>query len=56
MPINITDDTQEMPVTRHQKKERYGTNTDNTNATYEITDAQTNTFDHFAFQFRAFLY
>ena len=43
----ITEGTQEMPqsrstaLTRHQKRERWGTNKDKTNAIYETTDAQT---------------
>ena len=43
---NISQDTQEMPQSRsttypkHQKKERWGTTNDKTNATYKTTDAQ----------------
>ena len=44
---NMSNDNQEMPqprstgFPRHQKKERWGTNTDKTNATYRNTNAQT---------------
>ena len=43
---NINEDIQKMPqsrsttLPRKQKKERWETNKDSTNATYEITDAQ----------------
>ena len=43
----MSEDTQKMPqsrstaLMRHQNKGRRGTNKDNTNATYETTDAQT---------------
>ena len=46
---NKSECTQEMPqlqsnaLPSHQKKKIWGTNTDNTNAIYEITDAQTKT-------------
>ena len=45
--INISEDTQKTPqsrstaLPRHQMKERWETNNDKTNATYETTDAQT---------------
>ena len=45
--LNIGENTQEMPqsritiLPRHQKKERWSTNNDKTNATYETKDAQT---------------
>ena len=43
---HICENTQKLPQSRntafprHQKMERLGTNKDNTNATYEATDAQ----------------
>ena len=43
---NISEDKQEMPqwrnttFSRHEKKERWGTINDKTNAKYEINDAQ----------------
>ena len=33
--------TRQTALPRHQKKERWGTNKDNTNTTYETTDTQT---------------
>ena len=47
IPKNINKDTQEMPQSRsgafprHQKMERWGTNKDKTNVTFETIDART---------------